>query len=197
MLEARGITAGHGRAAPVLADLSLHLARGEILGLAGPSGSGKTTLGRVLAGLHPPRAGRVTLDGAPLPRRGSCPVQYVAQHPQMAMNPRWRINRVLAEAGPPDPALAGLLQVAPDWLDRFPQELSGGQLQRVALLRALGAAPRVLVADELTASMDALSQARIWQVLRDLAERSGLAVLAISHDAALLDRIASRILRLP
>ena len=67
----------------------------------------------------------------------------------------------------------------------------------MALLRALGAAPRVLVADELTASMDALSQARIWQVLHDLAERSGLAVRAISHDAALLDRIASRILRLP
>lgn len=188
MLEARELTAGFaGRA--VFRAVSLRLAPGDILGLSGPSGVGKTTLGRVLAGLHSPLSGQLLLDGSPLPPSGIQPVQYLHQQPLAAMNPRWRIARVLAEAGPIDPQLCAAIGVSMDWLGRFPHELSGGQLQRVSILRALGAGPRYLIADEITASLDPLAQARIWRQLRRIAAVQRIGILAVSHDQALLGQI--------
>jgi ABC-type dipeptide/oligopeptide/nickel transport system ATPase subunit len=198
MLEARELTAGFAGAA-VFRAVSLRLAPGGILGLSGRSGMGKTTLGRVLAGLHPPLSGELLLDGSPhgsphgflRPQSRLQPVQYLHQHPLGAMNPRWRIARVLAEAGPVDPQLCAALGVGMDWFARFPHELSGGQLQRVSILRALGARPRYLIADEITASLDALGQARIWWQLRRIAAEQRVGILAISHDQALLGQICS------
>jgi len=190
MLEARNLAAGFQRK-PLFEGLNLRLPKGAILGLAGPSGSGKTTLGRTLAGLHPPLRGEVTLDGKPLPRRGCLPVQYLHQNPLLAMNPRWRIGKVLSEAAPVTPAQLPAFGIDPDWLGRFPHELSGGQLQRVSILRALAARPSCLIADEITASLDQISQAQIWQLLAGLCQSAGIGILAISHDAALLSRIAT------
>ncbi|WP_136684288.1 ABC transporter ATP-binding protein [Falsirhodobacter xinxiangensis] len=190
MLEARSVTIGVARR-DLFRDLSLRLAPGKIMGLCGPSGSGKTTLGRVLAGLHPHRAGQILLDGLPIPRKGAHPVQYLAQAPLATMNPRWRVARVLAEAGCPEPDLVAAMSIDPDWLERFPHELSGGQLQRVSILRALTVRPRYLIADEITAPLDPISQARIWKALTDLAASHGIGILAISHDAALLGRIVT------
>ena len=162
----------------------LAVAPGEIVGLHGPSGAGKSTLGRLLAGLLPAASGRVEPGGI-----GS--VQMVLQHPDQAMNPRWRVRAVLAEADPdtaPDPGL-----VSADWLDRYPHELSGGELQRVNLARALLARPAYLVADEITASLDALTQAAVWGLLTDRARSAGIGVLAISHDLPLLEVVADRV----
>ena len=189
MLEGRDLCAGFG--APLFRDVTLHLPPGGILGLHGPSGAGKTTLGRVLAGLHRPRRGTVWADGAPLPREGPQPVQYLHQAPLLAMNPRWRIGRILSEAAAPDPLHARRLGIGADWSSRFPHELSGGQLQRISILRALSARPRYLIADEITASLDAISQRRFWAVLSDIAVQDGIGILAISHDRALLDRICT------
>lgn len=193
LLKAREITVGHGRAAPVLRNVSLSLGQGEIVGLSGPSGCGKTTLGRVLSGLHVPRAGAVTLGGAPLPKLGACPVQYVAQNPLATMNPRWKIGRIIAEGLDPGPDMAARLGVEPGWSDRFPHELSGGQLQRVALLRALAVRPSHLILDEISASLDAIAQARLWNCLRSLAQTAGIGMLAISHDRVLLDLVADEV----
>lgn len=178
MLEAKGITAR-----TLFTNLSLTLPRGHIHGLSGPSGSGKTTLGRIIAGLQPPAQGHILLDGAPLPERGPSPVQYLHQSPLLAMNPRWTIHRILTEGGPLSP------DIPRDWLPRHPHELSGGQLQRVAIARALATTPRYLIADEITAALDPLSQAQIWAML-DRRRAAGLGILAISHDAPLLARIA-------
>lgn len=190
MLEARNLTAGFGPH-DLFRDLSIRLAPSEIMGLCGPSGSGKTTLGRVLAGMHPARAGQILLDGQTIADRGPRLVQYLAQTPLVTMNPRWRIARVLAEAGRLDPELAAALDIDRDWFARFPHELSGGQLQRVSILRAMTARPRYLIADEITAPLDPVSQARIWTTLTGLAKAHRIGILAISHDAALLRRIVT------
>lgn len=192
MLDARGLTLTQG-GRTLIRGLSLRLPRGGVLGIDGPSGAGKTTLGRALAGLHPLMGGEVLLDGGPLPRGA---VQYLHSEPGQAMNPRWRIGRVVAEAGAPAPEVARALGVADGWADRWPHELSGGELQRVSLLRALTARPAYLVADEITAPLDPVSQARIWQALLALARDGGIGIIAISHDAPLLDRIAEERLSL-
>ncbi len=192
MLEAAGVTHAYAPGRPVLRAASCRVAPGEIVGLSGLSGIGKTTLGRILSGRLRPQNGEVRLDGARLPERGFRPVQYLAQHPVLDMNPRWRIARILTEAGPPDAALGKRLEVDPGWAGRFPHELSGGQLQRVSLLRALRPPTRFLVADEMSAPLDAIAQAEVWGLLLDLCRERGLGILAISHDDALLDRIATR-----
>ncbi len=186
MLEARDISLKLSGTS-VLSSVNLSVHAGEIVGLDGASGAGKTSLGRILAGITQPDRGSVRSDGR---------VQYLHQNPSAALNPRWRIARSLSEAGAFDTAVAASLGVAGTWLHRYPHELSGGQLQRVSVLRALFAKPRYLIADEISASLDAVSQVRIWQALRRLVAQQGIGILAISHDEALLSRISNRLLTL-
>src|SRR5690606_2658444 len=129
------------------------------------------------AGIRTPQRGTVDVDGAPLSAAGSRPVQLVAQHAVAAMNPRWKVADVLAEAGE-EPAVDEDRLVDARWLDRFPHEISGGELQRVNLARALRARPRYLVADEISASLDAITQAVLWRHLREQVAL-GLGVLAV------------------
>lgn len=200
-LRAAGVSFRHRRRAPwVLREVSLALRSDEVVGLRGPSGCGKSTLARVLAGLLVPQRGAVELVGSatdPGRARRSHPVQLVMQHAVLAMNPRWRVRDVLAEpVSDLDRAevLDGLVDA--DWLDRYPHEVSGGQLQRVNLARALLAEPAFLVADEISASLDATTQARLWQDLLARTRSSGVGVLVISHDDALLDRLCDRVVDL-
>ena len=176
----------------VLRDLTLHVAPGEVVGLSGPSGRGKTTLGRLLAGYLRPLAGQITLDAAALPGGGFCPVQLIFQHPELAINPRWRIARALSESGETPATLMTSLGIESGWLTRWPHELSGGELQRVAVARALRPQTRYLIADEMTSMLDAVTQAQIWHVILDFARRQNVGLLVISHEAALLDRICDR-----
>ena len=194
MLEAIKVSFAHGPDSPsVLANVSLALGRGEIIGLTGPSGSGKTTLARILAGYLRPAAGRVLLDGSPLPEAGICPVQLIFQHPELAVNPRWPIRRILAEGIMPSEELLAALQIDPAWFGRYPHELSGGQLQRICVARALAPQVRFIVADEMTAMLDAVTQARIWTVMAARARKQKIGVLAISHNRPLLERLCHRI----
>lgn len=199
MLNAENLSFRYTRRTPWVVDgLSLHVEPGEVVGLCGPSGSGKSTLARLLAGHLRPQRGSVSLDGCPIevPRGRAHPVQLVMQDAQAAMDPRWKVAEVLASAGAGSEDLAELTPalVEERWLDRFPHELSGGELQRVNLARALLADPRHLVADEISASLDALTQARIWHLLGELTTARGIGVLAISHDRALLDQVCGRVL---
>ncbi len=197
-LHAEGISFRHRRRAPwVLREVSLQVRNDEVVGLRGPSGIGKSTVARVLAGLSLPQRGTVRIGGGRDTTRRSHPVQLVMQHAVLAMNPRWRIRDVLAEPLS-DLDRASVIDglVEPEWLDRYPHEVSGGQLQRVNLARALLADPEFLVADEITASLDAITQARIWTDLLVRTRAGAIGVLVISHDDALLGRLCDRVLDL-
>lgn len=188
----------------ILRHRSLSLSPGQRLGLYGPSGYGKTTLAKLLAGYLTPTEGQISLDGEPLPTRGYHPIQLIFQNPELAVNPRWRIHQILREAGDLEPVRASgdllphltLLSIDRSWLTRWPHELSGGELQRIAVARALGAQTRYLICDEMTAMLDANTQALIWQAVLTLAQQRQLGLLVISHDRPLLDRVCEEVLDL-
>jgi peptide/nickel transport system ATP-binding protein len=191
-LEAAGVGFGFAGGAPVLDGVDLAVDSGRIVGLTGKSGRGKSTLGRILARHLLPTKGRVLIDGIAPPASGFNPVQLVHQTAIFAVNPRWKVGRIVSEAAPPDESLIQALGVRRSWLDRYPHELSGGELQRVALLRSLAPATRFLIADEITSMLDPIAQREIWHALIDVCRHRDIGVLAISHDLALLDRVASR-----
>lgn len=194
MLSADGVSFRYSpRQSWILREATISVGPGEIVGLKGPSGQGKTTLGKILAGYLKPASGKVTVDGRPLPGKGYCPVQIIFQHPELAVNPRWRIRRILSEGHEPSPELARDLSIDGSWMKRWPNELSGGELQRICVSRALGPGTRYIVADETTAMLDAITQAQIWHAIGVHARTRGVGVLAISHEVALLGRVCDRI----
>ena len=193
MLEARGITYAHpGAREPLYRDFDLAVGPGERVALSAPSGFGKTTLCRLLAGYERPQSGKILVDGVPLPKRGTCPVQLILQHPEAAVDPRMRMERTLAEAGEVPQGLLDDLGIQEKWLTRFPHELSGGELQRFCIARALMANPRYLVADEISTMLDAVTQAQIWRFLVTETKKRDVGLVFVSHSPALAERITTR-----
>ncbi len=177
----------------VLTRMSLEIEPGERVGLVAPSGYGKTTLCRLLAGYEKPEEGTILIDGVPIENiRGCMPVQLIWQHPEQAVNPRWHMKQVLTEVGPVDEDCRKRLGIRDEWLDRFPSELSGGELQRFCIARALAANPRYLLADEITAMFDVVTQSQIWQALLYEANVRRLGLVIVSHSESLLKRICTR-----
>lgn len=197
MLKARDIRFRYSPHAHWLLDgVSLDIAPSEIVGLQAPSGTGKTTFAKILAGYLNPSEGAIQVDDVSSFDHGPKAVQLLFQHPELTINPHFRIAKALSEAGQAAHEMAKGLGIEMAWLSRFPHELSGGELQRVALARALVPSTRYLVADEPTTMLDAITQAAIWQLLlRVVAERE-LGLLVISHDVALLKRVCHRIVPL-
>ena len=199
ILEAKNVTFYYrGRKkSPVLEDYSISVSSGERVGLKAPSGRGKTTLCRLLAGYEKPQAGEVMLDGKPTASyRGACPVQMVWQHPETVVDPLLRLGETLAEAGGADEHIRRKLHIEEGWMSRFPSELSGGELQRFCLARALHPETKFLLCDEISAMLDLATQAQIWNFLLEEAERRGLGMLVVSHSDALLEKVCTRIERM-
>ncbi len=197
MLKSNNLWFRYGKQLPwVVEDRNLAVAPGEILGLMAPSGYGKTTLGKLLAGYLLPIRGTVSISGQSLPPKGYCPVQLVFQNPELTVNPRWRIRQILQEGHPPNPDQLAAFGIHPGWLNRYPHELSGGELQRVAIARILDPATQYLIADEMTAMLDANTQALIWQIVLTFIRQQQVGLIVISHDEPLLKRLCDRILNL-
>lgn len=197
MLEARNICFAYPGADKLLYEnFSLAVAPGQRIALRAPSGFGKTTLCRMLAGFEQPLSGKILVDEKPLPRTGACPVQMISQHPELAVDPRMRMKDTLAEAGRADTDLLSALGIRPEWIKRYPHELSGGELQRFCIARALAANPRYLVADEISTMLDAVTQARIWTLLLDAARERDMGIVFVSHSPALVERIATQVIDL-
>lgn len=196
MLEARDIVFSYPGGRALYDGFSLSVGAAERVALVSPSGTGKTTLCRILAGYLRPDSGEVLIDGAPLPKRGVCPVQLIGQHPESMVDPRMRMKAVLEEAGPLRDDLLDGLGIRAEWLRRHPHELSGGELQRFCVARALAARPRYLICDETTAMFDALTQAEVWRFLMEYTAEHGMGMVLVSHSSALLSRVATRTVRL-
>ncbi len=197
ILEATGLTFRYPRqrGGPVLEGAGMTLRTGERIGLSAPSGQGKTTLCRLLAGWEEPGGGQVRLDGIPIAKyRGFCPVQLLWQHPEGAVDPLLPLKKTLYEAGPVDREIIDGLGIRESWLERYPSELSGGELQRICVARALRPELRFLLCDEASAMLDLITQAQLWRFLLDQAEKRGLGLLVVSHDSALLERLCTKIL---
>jgi peptide/nickel transport system ATP-binding protein len=193
MLEARSITFGYAKGdKPLYEDYSLEVAPGERVALVAPSGRGKTTLCRLLAGYERPWSGEVLCDGSPLPSSGTCPVQLIGQHPELAVDPRLRMEKTLAEAGDVSDELLAALGIRQEWMRRYPHELSGGELQRFCIARAVTCRPHYLIADEVSTMLDALTQAQIWHFLLNWQAESGAGLVLVSHSPALVERVATR-----
>lgn len=195
-----------------LTDVSLEVAKGEVLGIVGESGCGKSTLGRVIAGIHAPTSGSVTLNGQPIAdQRGgtihkrTTQVQMIHQDPFASLNPRMKVGETLAEGPryhgiiPADQvrtrvrALLEQVGLEAAYADRLPHQFSGGQRQRIAIARALAMQPEVLVLDEAVASLDVSIQAQVLNLFMDLRHDLGLTALFISHDLSVVRHVCDRV----
>lgn len=219
MLSAKNITVTFrrrdGSAFKALDDVTLEVGDHEVVGLVGESGSGKTTFVRVLCGLQRPDSGTVALDGRDLTgltvrdrlaiSGGRSSLQMIFQDAVGALNPRKRVHDTLAEVlrvheicppaemGKEVGRLLDLVGIPQALAGRFPHELSGGQCQRVCIARALALNPGLLIGDEPVSALDVSVQARILRLLGDLREKSGLSMLLITHDLAVVSAVCDRV----
>lgn len=194
-LEANKICFGYNRKENyILNNICLTFNEGEKVAIVGPSGYGKSTLAKILSGYLSPVQGKVLLDGEPLNKKGLCPVQLIYQHPEKAINPRFRMRQVLEEAKGLDQTLLNKIGIEEEWLTRFPRELSGGELQRFCVARALLPETSFLIADEMSTMLDVITQAGLWNVILEEVERRNMGLIVITHNIHLAKQICDRII---
>jgi peptide/nickel transport system ATP-binding protein len=174
-------------------DVNLAVERGEIFGISGYSGCGKTSLAKILANYLRPTEGRVLIDGVPRNAGGFQRVQMIYQHPEKSMNPKWKMEKVIHESYTPDQDILGRFGIREEWMNRWPIELSGGELQRFSIVRALNPKTEYIIADEITTMLDAVTQAYIWKKLLEIIKKRSIGLIVISHEKVLLESLCDRV----
>ncbi|MBZ8133179.1 ABC transporter ATP-binding protein [Afifella sp. IM 167] len=192
-------------------DVSIEVMKGETLGIVGESGCGKSTLARLLVGLDAPTGGTIRFGGEDVfgekmdHRRLARRVQYVFQDPVSSLNPRKTIRTILEaplvhllgknrrERAERLSELMDAVNLAPEFLDRYPHEFSGGQAQRIGIARALAADPELIVLDEPVSALDVSVQAQVLNILDGLKSRFGLTYVFISHDLSVVESVSDRV----
>lgn len=195
-LEAKNVSFGYSKKNMILENISFAVNEGERVGLVGPSGYGKSTLSKLLAGYEVPDKGEILLDGKPIPKEGYCPVQLIYQHPEKALNPRWKMKDSLCEGYEPDEEILKKIGIEEKWLTRYINELSGGEMQRFCIARALSRKTKFIICDEISTMLDAVTQAQIWKVLLDIAIDRNLGMVIITHNRKLAERVCTRIVNI-
>ena len=217
-LEVNQIDAGYGKivdgmpASLILKDVNVSIKRGKTVGIIGESGCGKSTLARVFAGLLPPANGDIFLDGNPLApsvkqrsREELRKIQFVYQMADTALNPRQRIGDIVGRPLEFYHGLSGkkktqrihelleMVELPPQFAERYPHELSGGQKQRINLARALASDPEVVLCDEVTSALDTIVGANVIELLKRLRRELGVSFVFISHDLSTVASFADEI----
>ncbi len=195
-LKGENLSFRYGKGDYIFENISIDISSGERVGLVAKSGKGKSTLAKVLSAYEKPNKGQVTIDSKPIPKKGYNPVQLIYQHPEKSINPRWKMKDVLEESGPINWELVEAMGIEKEWLSRYPAELSGGELQRFAVCRALSGDTKFLIADEVSTMLDVITQAQIWNVILEQAIKRNLGMLIVTHNAHLAKRICTRIIEL-
>ena len=193
-LKAKNINFKYNEDRYILKDIDFYVNSGEVVGLVAPSGFGKTTLAKILAGYITPESGEVVFEGCRREKNGYNPVQLIFQHPEKSVNPKWKMKKIINESFTPSKELIEAMGIKEGWMNRWPSELSGGELQRFCVIRALSPKTKFLIADEMTTMLDAITQAQIWNVV--FAKKNDIGVVVISHEKALVEKICDRVVNL-
>ncbi len=212
LLSIDSVTAGYGKGPDVLQEVSVSVERGRTVAVVGESGSGKSTLARVITGLLPPRSGEILFQGELLPhalaqrtKQQLRKAQMIYQLPDVALNPRQRVRDIV---GRPLTFYLGLrgkererriielleqIELSETYINRLPDELSGGEKQRICIARALAAEPELIICDEVTSALDTIVAKAILDLLQRLQYELQLTYLFISHDIDTVASIADRV----
>lgn len=193
ILEGKNISFGYKTGRPmVIENFNIRAESHERVGLIAPSGFGKTTLCQILGGYLKPNTGEVLIDGKPLPPKGYCPVQMIWQNPERVVNPRLKMRDVLEEGQDIPKRIIEGLGIEKDWFNRYPGEISGGEMQRFCIARALGEDTKFILADEISTMLDLITQSQIWNfLLKEIKER-GIGLIAVTHSDALMKHVATK-----
>lgn len=198
LLEVKNISYRYNKSSKwILKDVSFKIDSKERVALVGPSGYGKSTLSKIISGYIKPDEGEILWDGKPIPKKGYCPIQMIYQHPEQSVNPRWKMGKTLNEGWNVDNDLLKEMGIEKSWLNRWPNELSGGELQRFCIARVLGPETKFLVCDEISTMLDVINQAQIWNLLLKISEKNDLGMLVVTHNIELAKRVCNKIIELP
>ena len=193
-LNANNISFAYKKNKPILKDINISIPDNKVIGLMGDSGTGKSTLCKIMSGYIHNYSGSVTLNDEPIKTKDFYPVQLIFQHPEKTMNPKWKMSKVLEESWNPPQELKDIFGLKDAWMRRWPSELSGGELQRFSILRAINPKTKFIIADEISTMLDAVTQVQIWDSLLDYCKKNQIGILAVSHDNDLLEVICDDII---
>lgn len=194
LLEGKNLSFGYEKDTLLFENVNISITSNQRVGLVARSGFGKTTLSKILAGYEEPLKGQVFVDQKALDDYSYCPVQLIHQHPEKSVNPKWKMKDILQEGEIIERRIVEQVGIRDEWMERFPHELSGGELQRFCIARALGKETKFLIADEITTMLDPITQADLWHFMIEETKKREIGMLVVTHNASLLERVCTSII---
>lgn len=194
LLSCKKLSFGYEKNKNLFENLDFEIKQGEKICIFAKSGFGKSTFAKILAGYEKRATGNVFIDGEKLKDKGFSPVQLIFQHPEQSLNPKWTVRQLLNEGGEFDLCILHKFGLDESYFDRFLHELSGGELQRICIVRAIKKQTKFLICDEITTMLDAISQANIWNCVLEEVKTRNLGLLVITHNKALAHKVCEKVI---